>query len=143
MLPVVLPLPAADAWDTAPGANLILQTSAGRSFEFVGPLGTHSNVAGIHPKKNLTWLKPFGPSHLRARRLRVGIAGAAMTPWWTNAQSQVAHLLTGYIERLTSVPDDVWLDVALQLCSCCSNDDDVFFVPKARAMHPRHTPSAT
>ena len=68
MLPVVLPLPAADAWDTAPGANLILQTSAGRSFEFVGPLGTHSNVAGIHPKKNLTWLKPFGPSHLRARR---------------------------------------------------------------------------
>ena len=97
----------------------------------------------VYIKKTLTWLKPFGPSHLRARRLRVGIAGAAMTPWWTNAQSQLAHLLTGYIERLTSVPDDVWLDVALQLCSCCSNDDDVFFVPKARAMHPRHTPSAT
>ena len=61
---------------------------------------------------------------------------ARATPWWTNAQSQLAHLLTGYIERLTSVPDDVWLDVALQLCSCCSNDDDVFFCSKSACHAP-------
>ena len=49
---------AADVWDTAPGdppgANLILQTSAGRSFEYVGPLGTRQ-------PKILTKLRPGRP----------------------------------------------------------------------------------
>ena len=99
------------------GCKPYFANECGQEFEFVGPLGTHNDVADIHPKKpdvaQAIWPKSFARA-TTARRDRGGSDDAAVDKY-----AVPSYAPTDRIHRM--------VDVALQLCSCCSHDDVGFF----------------